>query len=165
MHKNDENQDNITGVEKLSRQVIPKPRILARRVWKRSSNTPDRIESTPLDPKPCSTEKEEFEEIRNEEIDDTEGTFNCAELGDMHKDDENRHASSAEEPSRRMIRRPRILAQRTWKKLSNTISSIETMDLDPKPCSIEKKESGNVEMDQASNTEGNRQSNLFQYLA
>ncbi|VDN85492.1 unnamed protein product, partial [Brugia pahangi] len=71
----------------------------------------------------------------------------------MHKDDENRHASSAEEPSRRMIRRPRILAQRTWKKLSNTISSIETTDLDPKPCSIEKKESGNVEMDQASNTE------------
>ncbi|VIO90642.1 Uncharacterized protein BM_BM9056 [Brugia malayi] len=81
MCKDDENR-HVTSAEEPSTQVIRKPRILARRVWKRSSNTPDRIESAPLDPKPCSTEKEEFEEIRNEEIDDTEGIFSCTALSE-----------------------------------------------------------------------------------
>ncbi|EJW83229.1 hypothetical protein WUBG_05860, partial [Wuchereria bancrofti] len=147
MDKDDENQD-------MSRQIIRRPRILARRISKRSSNTSDRIETaTPLNPKLCSTEKEESGNEEMDEASDTESIFSSTELTDMHKDDENQRDTSAEEPARRMIRRPRILAQRTWKKLSNTISSIETTDLDPKPCSTEKREYGNAEMDEASNAE------------
>uniref|UniRef100_A0A1I8EL93 Uncharacterized protein n=1 Tax=Wuchereria bancrofti TaxID=6293 RepID=A0A1I8EL93_WUCBA len=146
MHKDDENQRD-TSAEEPARRMIRRPRILAQRTWKKLSNTISSIETTDLDPKPCSTEKREYGNAEMDEASNAEG------LLDMCKDDENRHVTSAEEPSRQVIRKPRILARRVWKRSSNTSDRIETMILDPKPCSTEKEESGNEEMHEASNTE------------
>ncbi|EFO18075.1 hypothetical protein LOAG_10425 [Loa loa] len=64
----------------------------------------------------------------------------------MYKDDENR---DVEAQPKQMIRKPKIVIRRIVpEKFPNTLNSIETAD--PKQCSIEKEESDDDEMDEAS---------------
>ncbi|KAM3724702.1 Alkylated DNA repair protein [Dirofilaria immitis] len=82
MRKSDESR-YATGTKASLRQTIRRPRILARRIQKRSSNTSSNIESAALDPKSYPTKKEDSGTDKEDDASRIEAIFGCAVLGEL----------------------------------------------------------------------------------
>uniref|UniRef100_A0A8R1U1Y0 Uncharacterized protein n=1 Tax=Onchocerca volvulus TaxID=6282 RepID=A0A8R1U1Y0_ONCVO len=82
MHRSDKNR-YASEAQTSSKQMVLRPKILARRVRKKSSNTSSNTESATLHSESYSTEKKEFETSKIDEASRTEAIFGCAALGEI----------------------------------------------------------------------------------